>query len=193
MERRNLKKEAEQWVAEQLEGGLTWTDNNQLSYLITGLIQGGAVLHAEAKDIDSTISLQFKNVNGIPSIKRYNVQDDTRIPENIKLIIAQFKGATSKDYIDSLLYDLMLIENKLMEAIGLCIESGENADFLQSEGITYRLYTDLAKQEAAIGPLRIAAFVVTDEHGEATVVYKYSTDNSVNMAFKSDVEHTSVL
>ena len=53
---RNLKKEAEQWVAEQLEGGLTWTDNNQLSYLITGLIQGGAVLHAEAKDIDSTIS-----------------------------------------------------------------------------------------------------------------------------------------
>ena len=189
----SLKKEAELWVARQLKNGLNWKTNNHLSFLITALIQTGATVYSEAPELGASRSLQFKNVNGIPNIKRYKVTGEQYISENIKNVILQYNGSSVEEYVESLMYDLMLIENKLFEAIQIAIAEPGDKSFLESEGITYRLYTDPDSNDNAIGPLRITAIVAENDKGEATVVYKYSTDNAVNMAFKSDIERTSEL
>ena len=85
------------------------------------------------------------------------------------------------------------IENALYSVVGQAMQQNYDLSFLRSEGLTYRYFTDPTAVNDDIGPLRITAMMIKDEDGDDILIFKYSTDNAINIAFKSDIERTSQL
>ena len=94
---------------------------------------------------------------------------------------------------ENFVQDLVNIENALYSVVGQAMQQNYDLSFLRSEGLTYRYFTDPTAVNDDIGPLRITAMMIKDEDGDDILIFKYSTDNAINIAFKSDIERTSQL
>ena len=187
-----LKKEMEKYVADGLKEILVWNDNNELIYLLVALMQGKAIIKRNFPELEADIELEFKNINGIPSIKRYDVVGAESLPATLENIIVHLQGDVDT-HIDSFVQDLINIESALYSTINQAMNQNLDLSFLRSEGLTYRYFTNPASQNDDIGPLRVTAMMIVDEDGDDVLIFKYSTDNAINIAFKSDIERTSQL
>ena len=85
------------------------------------------------------------------------------------------------------------IEQALFTTINQAMQQGYDLSFLRSEGLTYRYFTNPGAPNDDIGPLRVTAMMITDEDGDDILIFKYSTDNAINISLKSDIERTSQL
>ena len=187
-----IKKEMEKYVAEGLKDILVWNDNSELIYLLVALMQGRAVIKRSFPELETDIELEFKNVNGIPSIKRYDVIGNESLPPTLENVVVHLQGDL-ETHINSFVQDLVNIEQALFNVINQAMQQGYDVSFLKSEGLTYRYFTNPGAPNDDIGPLRVTAMLIKDEDGDDILIFKYSTDNAINISFKSDIERTSQL
>lgn len=188
----NLKKEMEKYVADGLRDILVWNNNNELIYLLVALMQGKAIIKRSYPELETDIELEFKNINGIPVIKRYDVVGNESLPPTLENIVVHLQGDV-ETHVENFVQDLVNIENALYSVVGQAMQQNLDLSFLRSEGLTYRYFTDPTAVNDDIGPLRITAMMIKDEDGDDILIFKYSTDNAINIAFKSDIERTSQL
>ena len=188
----NLKKEMEKDVADGLRDILVWNNNNELIYLLVALMQGKAIIKRSYPELETDIELEFKNINGIPVIKRYDVVGNENLPPTLENIVVHLQGDV-ETHVENFVQDLVNIENALYNVVGQAMQQNLDLSFLRSEGLTYRYFTDPTAVNDDIGPLRITAMMIKDEDGDDILIFKYSTDNAINIAFKSDIERTSQL
>lgn len=188
----NLKKEMEKYVADGLRDILVWNNNNELIYLLVALMQGKAIIKRSYPELETDIELEFKNINGIPVIKRYDVVGNENLPPTLENIVVHLQGDV-ETHVENFVQDLVNIENALYRVVGQAMQQNYDLSFLRSEGLTYRYFTDPTAVNDDIGPLRITAMMIKDEDGDDILIFKYSTDNAINIAFKSDIERTSQL
>ena len=187
-----IKKEMEKYVAEGLRDILIWNDNSELIYFLVALMEGKAVIKREFPELESSIELEFKNVNGIPSIKRYDVIGNEFLPPTLENVVVHLQGDV-ETHINNFVQDLINIEQALFTTINQAMSQGYDLSFLRSEGLTYRYFTNPGAPNDDIGPLRVTAMMITDEDGDDVLIFKYSTDNAINISLKSDIERTSQL
>ena len=187
-----IKKEMEKYVAEGLRDILIWNDNSELIYFLVALMEGKAVIKREFPELESDIELEFKNVNGIPSIKRYDVIGNEFLPPTLENVVVHLQGDV-ETHINNFVQDLINIEQALFTTINQAMSQGYDLSFLRSEGLTYRYFTNPGAPNDDIGPLRVTAMMITDEDGDDILIFKYSTDNAINISLKSDIERTSQL
>ena len=187
-----IKKEMEKYVAEGLRDILIWNDNSELIYFLVALMEGKAVIKREFPELESDIELEFKNVNGIPSIKRYDVIGNEFLPPTLENVVVHLQGDV-ETHINNFVQDLINIEQALFTTINQAMQQGYDLSFLRSEGLTYRYFTNPGAPNDDIGPLRVTAMMITDEDGDDILIFKYSTDNAINISLKSDIERTSQL
>lgn len=187
-----IKKEMEKYVAEGLRDILIWNDNSELIYFLVALMEGKAVIKREFPELESSIELEFKNVNGIPSIKRYDVIGNEFLPPTLENVVVHLQGDV-ETHINNFVQDLINIEQALFTTINQAMQQGYDLSFLRSEGLTYRYFTNPGAPNDDIGPLRVTAMMITDEDGDDVLIFKYSTDNAINISLKSDIERTSQL
>lgn len=187
-----IKKEMEKYVAEGLRDILIWNDNSELIYFLVALMEGKAVIKREFPELESNIELEFKNVNGIPSIKRYDVIGNEFLPPTLENVVVHLQGDV-ETHINNFVQDLINIEQALFTTINQAMQQGYDLSFLRSEGLTYRYFTNPGAPNDDIGPLRVTAMMITDEDGDDILIFKYSTDNAINISLKSDIERTSQL
>ena len=187
-----IKKEMEKYVAEGLRDILIWNDNSELIYFLVALMEGKAIIRREFPELESSIELEFKNVNGIPSIKRYDVIGNEFLPPTLENVVIHLQGDV-ETHINNFVQDLINIEQALFTTINQAMQQGYDLSFLRSEGLTYRYFTNPGAPNDDIGPLRVTAMMITDEDGDDILIFKYSTDNAINISLKSDIERTSQL
>lgn len=187
-----IKKEMEKYVAEGLRDILVWNNNSELIYFLVALMEGKAVIKREFPELETEIELEFKNVNGIPSIKRYDVIGSENLPPTLENVVVHLQGDV-ETHVTNFVQDLVNIEQALFTTINQAIQQGYDLSFLRSEGLTYRYYTNPGAPNDDIGPLRITAMMIVDEDGDDILIFKYSTDNAINISLKSDIERTSQL
>ena len=187
-----IKKEMEKYVAEGLRDILIWNDNSELIYFLVALMEGKAIIRREFPELESSIELEFKNVNGIPSIKRYDVIGNEFLPPTLENVVVHLQGDV-ETHINNFVQDLINIEQALFTTINQAMQQGYDLSFLRSEGLTYRYFTNPGVPNDDIGPLRVTAMMITDEDGDDVLIFKYSTDNAINISLKSDIERTSQL
>nr|DAU69281.1 MAG TPA: hypothetical protein [Bacteriophage sp.] len=187
-----IKKEMEKYVAEGLRDILIWNDNSELIYFLVALMEGKAIIRREFPELESSIELEFKNVNGIPSIKRYDVIGNEFLPPTLENVVVHLQGDV-ETHINNFVQDLINIEQALFTTINQAMQQGYDLSFLRSEGLTYRYFTNPGAPNDDIGPLRVTAMMITDEDGDDILIFKYSTDNAINISLKSDIERTSQL
>ena len=187
-----IKKEMEKYVAEGLRDILIWNDNSELIYFLVALMEGKAIIRREFPELESSIELEFKNVNGIPSIKRYDVIGIEFLPPTLENVVVHLQGDV-ETHINNFVQDLINIEQALFTTINQAMQQGYDLSFLRSEGLTYRYFTNPGAPNDDIGPLRVTAMMITDEDGDDILIFKYSTDNAINISLKSDIERTSQL
>ena len=187
-----IKKEMERYVAEGLRDILIWNDNSELIYFLVALMEGKAIIRREFPELESSIELEFKNVNGIPSIKRYDVIGNEFLPPTLENVVVHLQGDV-ETHINNFVQDLRNIEQALFTTINQAMQQGYDLSFLRSEGLTYRYFTNPGAPNDDIGPLRVTAMMITDEDGDDILIFKYSTDNAINISLKSDIERTSQL
>nr|DAK99351.1 MAG TPA: hypothetical protein [Caudoviricetes sp.] len=187
-----IKKEMEKYVAEGLRDILIWNDNSELIYFLVALMEGKAIIRREFPELESSIELEFKNVNGIPSIKRYDVIGNEFLPPTLENVVVHLQGDV-ETHINNFVQDLINIEQALFTTINQAMSQGYDLSFLRSEGLTYRYFTNPGTPNDDIGPLRVTAMMITDEDGDDILIFKYSTDNAINISLKSDIERTSQL
>lgn len=187
-----IKKEMEKYVAEGLRDILIWNDNSELIYFLVALMEGKAIIRREFPELESSIELEFKNVNGIPSIKRYDVIGNEFLPPTLENVVVHLQGDV-ETHINNFVQDLINIEQALFTTINQAMQQGYDLSFLRSEGLTYRYFTNPGAPNDDIGPLRVTAMMITDEDGDDVLIFKYSTDNAINISLKSDIERTSQL
>lgn len=187
-----IKKEMEKYVAEGLRDILIWNDNSELIYFLVALMEGKAIIRREFPELESSIELEFKNVNGIPSIKRYDVIGNEFLPPTLENVVVHLQGDV-ETHINNFVQDLINIEQALFTTINQAMSQGYDLSFLRSEGLTYRYFTNPGAPNDDIGPLRVTAMMITDEDGDDILIFKYSTDNAINISLKSDIERTSQL
>ena len=187
-----IKKEMEKYVAEGLRDILIWNDNSELIYFLVALMEGKAIIRREFPELESSIELEFKNVNGIPSIKRYDVIGNEFLPPTLENVVVHLQGDV-ETHINNFVQDLINIEQALFTTINQAMSQGYDLSFLRSEGLTYRYFTNPGAPNDDIGPLRVTAMMITDEDGDDVLIFKYSTDNAINISLKSDIERTSQL
>lgn len=187
-----IKKEMEKYVAEGLRDILIWDDNSELIYFLVALMEGKAIIRREFPELESSIELEFKNVNGIPSIKRYDVIGNEFLPPTLENVVVHLQGDV-ETHINNFVQDLINIEQALFTTINQAMSQGYDLSFLRSEGLTYRYFTNPGAPNDDIGPLRVTAMMITDEDGDDILIFKYSTDNAINISLKSDIERTSQL
>lgn len=187
-----IKKEMEKYVAEGLRDILIWNDNSELIYFLVALMEGKAIIRREFPELESSIELEFKNVNGIPSIKRYDVIGNEFLPPTLENVVVHLQG-DAETHINNFVQDLINIEQALFTTINQAMSQGYDLSFLRSEGLTYRYFTNPGAPNDDIGPLRVTAMMITDEDGDDILIFKYSTDNAINISLKSDIERTSQL
>lgn len=187
-----IKKEMEKYVAEGLRDILIWNDNSELIYFLVALMEGKAIIRREFPELESDIELEFKNVNGIPSIKRYDVIGNEFLPPTLENVVVHLQGDV-ETHINNFVQDLINIEQALFTTINQAMSQGYDLSFLRSEGLTYRYFTNPGAPNDDIGPLRVTAMMITDEDGDDILIFKYSTDNAINISLKSDIERTSQL
>lgn len=187
-----IKKEMEKYVAEGLRDILIWNDNSELIYFLVALMEGKAIIKREFPELESSIELEFKNVNGIPSIKRYDVIGNEFLPPTLENVVVHLQGDV-ETHINNFVQDLINIEQALFTTINQAMQQGYDLSFLRSEGLTYRYFTNPGAPNDDIGPLRVTAMMITDEDGDDILIFKYSTDNAINISLKSDIERTSQL
>lgn len=187
-----IKKEMEKYVAEGLRDILIWNDNSELIYFLVALMEGKAIIRREFPELESSIELEFKNVNGIPSIKRYDVIGNEFLPPTLENVVVHLQGDV-ETHINNFVQDLINVEQALFTTINQAMQQGYDLSFLRSEGLTYRYFTNPGAPNDDIGPLRVTAMMITDEDGDDILIFKYSTDNAINISLKSDIERTSQL
>lgn len=187
-----IKKEMEKYVAEGLRDILIWNDNSELIYFLVALMEGKAIIRREFPELESSIELEFKNVNGIPSIKRYDVIGNEFLPPTLENVVVHLQGDV-ETHINNFVQDLINIEQALFTTINQAMQQGYDLSFLRSEGLTYRYFTNPGAPNDDIGPLRVTAMMITDEDDDDILIFKYSTDNAINISLKSDIERTSQL
>lgn len=187
-----IKKEMEKYVAEGLRDILIWNDNSELIYFLVALMEGKAIIRREFPELESSIELEFKNVNGIPSIKRYDVIGNEFLPPTLENVVVHLQGDV-ETHINNFVQDLINIEQALFTTINQAMQQGYDLSFLRSEGLTYRYFTNPGAPNDDIGPLRVTAMMITDEDDDDVLIFKYSTDNAINISLKSDIERTSQL
>jgi len=187
-----IKKEMEKYVAEGLRDILIWNDNSELIYFLVALMEGKAIIRREFPELESSIELEFKNVNGIPSIKRYDVIGNEFLPPTLENVVVHLQGDV-ETHINNFVQDLINIEQALFTTINQAMSQGYDLSFLRSEGLTYRYFTNPGAPNDDIGPLRVTAMMITDEDCDDVLIFKYSTDNAINISLKSDIERTSQL
>lgn len=187
-----IKKEMEKYVAEGLRDILIWNDNSELIYFLVALMEGKAIIRREFPELESSIELEFKNVNGIPSIKRYDVIGNEFLPPTLENVVVHLQGDV-ETHINNFVQDLINIEQALFTTINQAMQQGYDLSFLRSEGLTYRYFTNPGAPNDDIGPLRVTAMMISDEDGDDILIFKYSTDNAINISLKSDIERTSQL
>jgi len=187
-----IKKEMEKYVAEGLRDILIWNDNSELIYFLVALMEGKAIIRREFPELESSIELEFKNVNRIPSIKRYDVIGNEFLPPTLEKVVVHLQGDV-ETHINNFVQDLINIEQALFTTINQAMQQGYDLSFLRSEGLTYRYFTNPGAPNDDIGPLRVTAMMITDEDGDDILIFKYSTDNAINISLKSDIERTSQL
>ena len=187
-----IKKEMEKYVAEGLRDILIWNDNSELIYFLVALMEGKAIIRREFPELESSIELEFKNVTGIPSIKRYDVIGNEFLPPTLENVVIHLQGDV-ETHINNFVQDLINIEQALFTTINQAMQQGYDLSFLRSEGLTYRYFTNPGAPNDDIGPLRVTAMMITDEDGDDILIFKYSTDNAINISLKSDIERTSQL
>ena len=155
-------------------------------------MEGKAIIRREFPELESSIELEFKNVNGIPSIKRYDVIGNEFLPPTLENVVVHLQGDV-ETHINNFVQDLINIEQALFTTINQAMQQGYDLSFLRSEGLTYRYFTNPGAPNDDIGPLRVTAMMITDEDGDDILIFKYSTDNAINISLKSDIERTSQL
>lgn len=187
-----IKKEMEKYVAEGLRDILIWNDNGELIYFLVALMEGKAVIKRQFPELQAEIELEFKNINGIPSIKRYDVIGDENLPPTLENVVVHLQGDV-ETHVNNFVQDLINIEQALYTTINQAMQQGYDLTFLRSEGLTYRYYTNPGAPNDDIGPLRVTAMMIVDEVGDDILIFKYSTDNAINISLKSDIERTSQL
>lgn len=187
-----IKKEMEKYVAEGLKDILVWNDNSELIYFLVALMQGKGIIKREFPELETSIELEFKNVNGIPSIKRYDIVGNETLPPTLENVVLHLQGDV-ETHINNFVQDLVNIEQALFTVISDAMQQELNLSFLSTEGLTYRYYTNPGSPNGDIGPLRITAMLIKDEDDDDVLIFKYSTDNAINISFKSDIERTSQL
>ena len=114
------------------------------------------------------------------------------IPPTLENIVVHLQGDV-ETHIENFVQDLVNIESALFNVVGQAMQQSLDLSFLRSEGLTYRYFTDPMSVNDDIGPLRITAMMIKDDDGDDVLIFKYSTDNAINIAFKSDIERTSQL
>lgn len=186
------KKELEKYVAGELKDVLVLKNNTNLTLAFVALIQGNGVLHCENEELDSNFTLAFSDINGIPNIQRYDVLEEKDITPDKLSNMSDMLGQKTEHFVETLKQDLCVIEAYLYEGVKMALEDLDNdsqydISFLEVEGLSYGYFTD----DVSTPTIRITALIDTNEDDELEVIYKYSTDNAINMAFKNDADRIS--
>lgn len=184
------KMEIQQELEARLEERLNIKDNTTLSYIFIALITGkGALKCEDYQNPDNSFVLEFKEVDGLIDIERYDtVATQDILPHNIKSIIM---GLSEKpdEVMEAIKQDLVTIESTLMEVVEAAADGGYDIDFMQTEGLTYGYYGSTDGTPI----LRITMLLNVDDNGEYSVTFKYATDVEVNMSYKNDFKRRSSL
>lgn len=184
----NIKQEMEAFVEQELYDGLNIKDNATLVYVLVSLIQSGAKLHCLDKAREANFWIMLRSTNGIPVVSRYETTDAEEYTDAIRLV-GETHGISTEALISNFKEDLISIETVLYNTLLRAYDEGYDIGFAFVEGLTYRYFSS----GDSTGPLRITANLVEGKSGDIEVIFKYSTDNNVNMAFKNDKSRGSKL
>lgn len=177
-------------MEERMEERINIKDNNTLSYIFIGMIEGkGALKCEDPENPENNFVLEFKEVDGLIDIERYDtVATQDILPSNINTILL---GISEKpaEVIAAIKEDLMTIESTLMEVTEEAANYGYDIGFMQTEGLTYGYYGSADGTPI----LRVTMLLNVDDNGEYSVTFKYATDVEVNMSYKNDFKRRSSL
>lgn len=175
----NVKREYELGVEDALNGKLSVGPEylKDALLLTTALLtNNNTKLVCQKYNSDEMFVLGFGVINGTPDIARYGVMaNEDQFDKNGLKSVGSALSIAPQELLKAMKEDFAKVEYVLAEALEDAYNNGHQ--FIYSTGIEY-IYPKAPGQE---GPIVITALVYEDE-----VLFRYSTTQSTNLAFKND-------